>query len=67
MKPSEYLINKRILVNLKYIDELNKKFIDKEELKEEINKKLKYNPYKNDMCIALYSRVLKEILELIDK
>lgn len=70
MKPSEYLFNEDFMIlnddyKLKVINKLDKRFIDREELKAKINKKLKHNPYKNDMCIAVYNGTLKEILEIL--
>jgi len=74
MKPSEYLKGSLLIklngknhfkkITMKDVDN---RFIDKEELKEKINNKLKNNPYKNDICKTVYSNTLKEVLELIDK
>ena len=62
MKPSEFMKSRKFISHEIYIKDLDKRFIDREELKDKINKMLngKYKPWFDRI-----SGLKKEILELL--
>ena len=76
MKPSIFIMTKYKLINLNefsndqiYLDKLDNRFIDKEELKEKINKynQKKYNGNRNVDFEAGFNCAKKEILKLLEE
>jgi hypothetical protein len=72
MNPSEYLFNEDFMIlnddyKLKVINKLDKRFIDKEELKDKINQKIKYREINRLKLIRAeyFIKAYKEILEIL--
>ena len=77
MKPSEYLFNEDFMIlnddyKLKVINKLDKRFIDREELKDKIKDILEYaksqaciGAYNDKDYLKIYEKNIKKILELL--
>jgi len=73
MKPSEFMKSRKFISHEIYIKDLDKRFIDREELKEKINKLLSkefidslYNDSRQEVTFRVTEKK-KEILKLLEE